>query len=91
MVGSTAYCWASGEITVVKGDRLLLGAQVICRSALGPKALRARVSVKARHAYDGRTLLVPGIPEAADEVAALLAMKRWRDWAFPGAPERLVS
>lgn len=37
------------------------------------------VEVLARHAYDGETLLVPGIPEAtcdADALDALLAFRR---------------
>lgn len=33
-----------------------------------------------RHAYDGRTLLVPGLPEAADQPAALDALLAFRDW-----------
>lgn len=39
-------------------------------------AVAARViGVQARHAYDGRTLLVPGIPEAANDDAALDALR----------------
>lgn len=30
------------------------------------KRVKRIISAKARHAYDGKTLLVPGIPEAKD-------------------------
>jgi|GEM_PF-6691321 len=40
------------------------------------------VGVVARHGYDGRTLLVPGVPEAAGDDQALEALELWRDWAF---------
>lgn len=36
-------------------------------------ALLEIVSTIGRHAYDGETLLVPGVPEAADDDAALAA------------------
>jgi hypothetical protein len=45
--------------------------------------VRSQVSARARHAYDGKTLLVPGVPEADGEKAALAAVERWLDWAFP--------
>lgn len=35
------------------------------------KRFKDIVSVNARHAYDGVTLLVPGVPEAADQDEAL--------------------
>lgn len=35
------------------------------------KKFKDIVSVNARHAYDGVTLLVPGMPEAADQNEAL--------------------
>lgn len=41
--------------------------------------IRRAVEVVARHAYDGRTLLVPGVPEAADDDAALDAMYAFID------------
>ena len=41
-----------------------------------PDVPRSRIEVKARRAYDGKTLLVPGVPEAEtgdDAMDALLA------------------
>ena len=57
-----------------EGDAICLG-----------KATRAelkRAKVWARLAYDGVTLLVPGIPEAETEQEALEALWRWRGRVF---------
>lgn len=75
-----AYCYASGEICF--GRSLPEGALPIAR---GPaKALRQRMEVVARHAYDGKTLLVPGVPEAANQIEAVDALLRFREWIKPG-------
>lgn len=77
-----AYCWASGHIDF--GRRVPDGALPIAR---GPsKKLRDFVEVRSRHAYDGKTLLVPGLPEAANQVVALNALRRWLRWCRKGAP-----
>lgn len=69
------YAFRSGEIGFCKG-RVPEGALRLLR---GPaRALRRTVSAAARHAYDNRTLLVPGVPEATDGDAALLAASRFR-------------
>lgn len=39
-----------------------------------------KMSAVARHAYDGKTLLVPGIPEALDDDHALEALQLFRAW-----------
>ena len=71
-----AYCYRSGVIdfgpTIPEGT-LPLGK---ARSA---RKLREIVTVNARHAYDGATLLVPGVPEAETEDAALAAYRNFRD------------
>lgn len=41
-------------------------------------ALRKAVSALARHAYDGKTLLVPGLPEAADWQQRVAAITRFK-------------
>lgn len=62
-----AYCWANGVIDF--GSELPDGALSIVK---GPAAkVRSVVSVVARHAKDNETLLVPGIPEAANEHAKM--------------------
>lgn len=76
-----ALCNASGVITFdyrVPPDMSLLPI------ANGPaKKLKTAISGVARHAYDGETLLVPGIPEAPDQVAAMDALMRFRNWIRP--------
>lgn len=37
------------------------------------------LSVHARHGFDGETFLVPGVPEAENERAALQALRKWQD------------
>lgn len=45
-----------------------------------PRQLRELIDATSRHAYDGETLLVPGIPEAEDDDAALDALLAYRRW-----------
>ena len=45
-----------------------------------PRKLREMISATSRHAYDGETLLVPGVSEAVDDAAALAALQRHRAW-----------
>lgn len=74
-----AYCYRSGQIKF--GRSVPTGAIQVAR---GPaKKLRAMISVTARHAYDGKTLLVPGIPEAETEREAESALRRFLDWIAP--------
>lgn len=64
------YCARSGEIGFAR--RLPKGVLVCGR---GPAThVRKAASVIARHGHDGNTLLVPGIPEAATDEAALEAV-----------------
>jgi len=78
-----AWCWANGVIEFGKHEPI--GAIEI---AAGPaKPLRDFISARARHAYDGETLLVPGVPEAADQTEGVDALRRWVNWCAEGAPE----
>lgn len=52
------------------------------------KKLRRVVMALARQAYDGKTLLVPGIPEAANEAEKILALERFCT-SVRGALQRL--
>lgn len=71
-----AFAWSSGLIQI--GPKVPDGALPIMK---GRKALvEKRMSARARHAYDG-SLLVPGVPEAADEIEAVDALKAFRDFA----------
>lgn len=71
-----AYCFASGQIDF--STRIPEGALPI---AEGPdKPLRDFISGVARHAYDGETLLVPGVPEAEDQLKAVEALQAFVAW-----------
>lgn len=48
--------------------------QLSIASSLDGKRLRETIEAICRHAYDGKTLLVPGIPEADDDDQALDAL-----------------
>ena len=76
-----ALCAASGEITFARRppeDMHLLPI------ASGPaKILKPAISAVARHAYDGETLLVPGVPEAPDQAKAMDALLAFIDWIRP--------
>jgi len=70
-----AYCYASGHIGF--GNHVPDGALEIAR---GPsKKLHDVIEVMARHAYDNKTLLVPGIPEAPNQREGINALCRFVD------------
>lgn len=74
-----AYCWASGQIDF--GTDCPDGAIPIVK---GPgRKVRDFICAVSRHAYDGKTLLVPGIPEAPNQNAAGDALDRFITWIKP--------
>lgn len=91
-----AYCYPSGLIEF--GVSVPKGAIVIAR---GPKKeLREFIDARARHGYRTRViggrrqkvpgtehLLVPGIPEADNQHAALNALYTWTKWIAINAPK----
>jgi hypothetical protein len=79
---AVGFCYRSGEIDTCTGATPD-GAIPFVRSRKGPAKLKEIIGARARHAYDGATLLVPGIPEAVDDTAALDALDKWKAWAFP--------
>lgn len=73
---STLFVWRSGEMGV--GARERRGTIPI---AIGPReALRKLIAVRGRLAYDNKTWLLPGIPEANSEAEALAAVDRFIHW-----------
>ena len=95
-----AFCYATGLINF--GDVVPKGALPIAR---GPDAdLRRFVNNFARHGYKtkkdalGRPrkipgtdcLLVPGLPEAPDQPAAVDKLMDWLKWIGPRAPRGVV-
>ena len=89
-----AYAFASGHIGF--GPKVPGGALPICiidkevRSKDGRLVHRAisrdTIEACARRAYDNETLLVPGVPEAPDQNAAMDAFMSWRDWVLARKP-----
>lgn len=69
-----AFAFRSGVIEF--GRRCPSGALAV---GSGPASLLREIVVAiARHAYDGKTLLVPGVPEAPTSSAALIAADDFR-------------
>ena len=62
-----AYAYRSG---VVRVGRRVPARAIIVASSPSRYRLRGAVDMCARIAYDGRTRLVPGVPEAADDAQA---------------------
>ena len=75
---ATLYAWASGILEI--GSRLPEGALPVAR---GRKAEMETIQQRARLAYDGETWLVPGIPEAHNQAAAVDALLAFKAWAAP--------
>ena len=49
-------------------------------SSADARRFRDVVSVLARHAHDGVTLIVPGVPEAKSQAEGIDALMRFREW-----------
>lgn len=80
-----AWCWATELIEF--GDAVPDGAVQI---ATGPdRALREAVAVVARHAKPRSSgqLLVPGVPEAADQAEGMTALLEWLRWCCKCHPK----
>ena len=77
-----AYCYRSGRIRI--GVRCLDGTLPI---AYGSRyRLRHAVMARSRHAYGKGGYLVPGVPEADDDDAALQAVRMFVTWLTKGLP-----
>lgn len=68
-------CYRSGEAFVSR--RVPKGTMKIVTGH--GRRLRRILSACARHAYDGKTLLVPGLPEADDDRLAIEAVKHFEE------------
>lgn len=85
-----AWVWATGAIELAN-RRTPAGAIEIFSFADRRAALvgNAVLEVAARHAYDGKTLLVPGVPEVAGTIAATDALIAWVGWVVPRMARRV--
>ncbi len=72
-----AFCYRSGQLKFAKKvpEGVIIIAENITRTQ------RDKLAIRARMAYDNKTLLVPGIPEADSDDEALDALHRWKNWA----------
>lgn len=67
-------CWRSGQVVVAR--RVPRGAMQLVTGH--GRRLNRVLGVCARHAYDGKTLLVPGVHEAKTDVEALEAVRQFK-------------
>lgn len=72
---AVVFCWRTGVIGFSR--RVPKGALPLVSGPL--RRLRNITLAIARHAHDGKTLLVPGVPEADTNLAALQAARRFKD------------
>lgn len=72
-----AYCFADGELQFA--SRLPAGALPIARheGRKGTADWKRMIKNWCRRSYDGQVYLVPGIPEAPDQMAAVDALSRF--------------
>lgn len=73
-----AYCWRSGHLEF--GTKLPSGALPIHKFKQSDTKTREQIEVLCRLSYDGKSHLVPGIPEAADDENAEKAFNFFREW-----------
>ncbi|MBN8916647.1 MAG: hypothetical protein J0I31_13730 [Rhizobiales bacterium] len=73
----TFFAFANRNGVISFGSHVPSGTLLIADDP-DPATLRTAVEGMARHAYDGETLLVPGIPEARRDIDALGALIDFR-------------
>jgi hypothetical protein len=79
-----AVCWRSGQIEIFA--TVPDGTIPIARGRR--RDLEKEMLGAARHAYDGKTLLLPGLPEADDDFQGLDAVKAFINWRRPSFARR---
>lgn len=73
-----AFVWRSGIVEITSGQTPRGAIKVVTFRSQRAALVGARaIGTVARHAYDGETLLVPGIPEAACDTDAIDALTLW--------------
>ena len=65
-----AVVWRTGEVEVL--NHIPSGSIKVAFASM--ERLKVHVSANSRHSYDGKTLLVTGIPEAKDDGEAMDAL-----------------
>jgi hypothetical protein len=84
-----AYCFASGEIEFapshadVPSGAIEFADNETTLPGLNDEVFEQTVQIRARRAHSLEEIyLVPGVPEAEDQIAAGRALRKWVDWAF---------
>lgn len=77
MTLATAFCDAAGVVEIREGTIVPDGMLPVFRTR-SLRRTREVAEIVCRHAYDGKTLLVPGLPEAKDQAAGLDALLAFR-------------
>lgn len=82
-MSAAAVCDAQGIVDFYDSNDVPEGLLVVFHAPSMRRA-RAVASAVCRHAWDGKTLLVPGIPEAETEADGLEALRKFRAWLAEG-------
>lgn len=76
-----AFCDASGVIGFAQArgvrPRIPKGMLAI---GYGNKSAMSALRACSRLAYDGKTYLVPGVPEAPDQLSGVDALMKFQEW-----------
>ena len=86
MTPQVAWCWASGLIEI--GTELPSSNAI--EIARGPQfAIKGQLGVYARHGHGNNAgkLLVPGVPEAANQAEGMKALSQWLKWINKRKPK----
>lgn len=76
-----AYCDAAGVVKFVEArGKMPTVPKGVIVFAKGDKATMSAVRATLRLAYDNETYLVPGVPEASDQMAGMAALNKYCDW-----------
>lgn len=85
-----AYAWRTGAIDLSDGRTPRGAIKLFTFTSRRAALVGNRVlETQARHAYDGKTILVPGLPEADDDDQALDALIAWCRRVEPALARRL--
>lgn len=74
----TAFCYRSGQIEFLSEGDIPEGALPIVAGE--KKEVMDLIIATSRHAYDNKTFLVPGVPEAKSDNQALDALQQYIYW-----------
>lgn len=90
-----AIAWSTGLIEFVKINQAPSGCMMLGRSGVdGPSEhdkFKEFVAIKARHSHGNEALLVPGVPEAENEISKMNALYKWANWVFGTEPVMVIA